>query len=102
MAKNREDLQDVLEQLLRSRNVYFQPPASVKMKYPAIVYTLSNIQNTFADNSPYVQSNAYQLTVIDTDPDSEIVKRISSLPLCRFNRHFTSDNLYHDVFTLFY
>ena len=27
---------------------YFQPPTSIEMKYPAIVYALSNIKNAFA------------------------------------------------------
>ena len=35
---NRLDLQALLEDLLGSRNVYYQPPESVKMNYPAIVY----------------------------------------------------------------
>ena len=29
---------------------YFQPPSSVKMKYPAIVYALDDIENTFAND----------------------------------------------------
>ena len=45
---NRLDLQALLEDLLGSRNVYYQPPESVKMNYPAIVYALEDIENTFA------------------------------------------------------
>lgn len=98
---NRPDLQTMLEELLGSRNVYYQPPASVKMKYPAIVYSRSDIDNRFANDSVYIQSHFYELTVIDDDPDSEIVEKVSKLPACRFNRHFTSDNLNHDVFTIY-
>ena len=85
-----------------TRNVYYQPPSTVRMKYPAIVYARENIDNTFADDSVYAQSNSYSVTVIDEDPDSEIVKAISKLPRCRFNRHFTADNLNHDTFTIIY
>ena len=99
---DRLDLHEILCDILGSRNVYFQPPESIKMEYPAIVYSRSNIDNMSANNSVYMQSYFYELTVIDSDPDSEIVKQISELPTCRFNRHFTSDNLNHDVFTLFY
>ena len=42
---SRLDLQTFLEELLESKNVYFQPPESVKMKYPAIVYALDDIEN---------------------------------------------------------
>lgn len=99
---NRLDLQAELEELLGSRNVYFQPPASVRINYPAIVYTRSDIDNTFADDSVYMQSHFYEVTVIDEDPDSKIVDAISKLPTCRFSRHFTSENLNHDTFIIYY
>lgn len=99
---SRLQLQTELEELLGSRNVYFQPPASVRMQYPAIVYSRSNIENRHADNNVYMQSYFYEITVIDEDPDSEIVEKVSKLPTCRFDRHHKADNLNHDVFTLYY
>lgn len=83
------------------RHVYFQPPESFKIKYPAIVYYKSDIQNTFANNLVYGQSYFYEITVIDEDPDSELVKLVSALPRCRFNRHYAADNLNHDIFTIY-
>lgn len=98
----RLELHEVLCEALGSRHVYFQPPESVKMTYPAIVYSRNNIGNDFADNTVYTQSLAYNVTVIDEDPDSEILTRISKLPTCRFNRHYSSENLNHDVFTIYF
>lgn len=99
---NRLDLQALLEQILGSRNVYFQPPESLKMSYPAIRYVRKPIQNRFADDSVYKQLQQYEITVIDKNPDSEIWKAISRLPKCRHDRHYQADNLNHDVFTLYY
>ena len=99
---NRETLQIILEHILGSRNVYFQPPTNLKMQYPAIVYSRERIEKQHADDIVYKQNTAYQITVIDKDPDSEIVHKVSQLPMCRHDRHFTSDNLNHDVFTLYY
>ena len=99
---SRLELQTLLESVLGSRNVYYQPPASVRMNYPAIVYFRSDIENDFANDSAYIQSLAYEVIVIDEDPDSNIVMRVSQLPMCRYNRHYTSDNLNHDVFTLYF
>lgn len=99
---NRLGLQALFEKLLGSRNVYYQPPASVKLNYPAIVYSRDDIDNVFANNRVYMQTTAYMVTVIDKNPDSEIVKKVSCLPMCNFERHYTSDNLNHDVFTLYY
>lgn len=99
---SRLELQTMLEDILGSRNVYFQPPASIKMQYPAIVYSRSNIDNTNADDAMYTQNRSYEVTVIDANPDSSIVDRLSRIPKCRFDRHFSSDNLNHDVFTLYF
>ncbi len=102
MSKPREDLQVFLEEFLGSRNVYFQPPPSVKLKYPAIIYSLTDIDNLPANDYVYAQNIAYQVTIVDYDPDSDISKRFSFLPLCRFNRFYTADNLNHFVYILYY
>ena len=99
---NRLDLHELLCEVLGSRNVYYSPPESVKIKYPAIVYSRSDIDNKFANDSVYNQSHVYSITVIDDDPDSEIVERMSLIPRCKFDRHFVSDNLNHDTFTIYY
>lgn len=99
---SRVDFHATLEKAAGNTNVYFQPPSTVKMKYPAIVYERGNIQNSFADDLVYVQAISYKVTVMDKNPDSEIVKRISQLPTARFVQHFTADNLNHDVFIIFY
>ena len=99
---SRLELQSMLESLLGSRNVYYQPPATKKIEYPAIIYSRSNIGNYHANDAVYGQTNAYMVTVIDRNPDSEFVKKVSLLPLCSFDRHYTSDNLNHDVFTLYF
>ena len=98
----RLELQTLLEMILGSRNVYYQPPASVMMRYPAIVYSRYDIENVHANNNVYAQHTAYSVTVIDKNPDSEFLKKISVLPLCSFDRHYVADNLNHDVFTLYY
>lgn len=99
---SRIELQSKLEEILGSRSVYYQPPSSIQMTYPAIVYFRSRIQNRHANNGVYNQAVAYNVTVIDKKPDSDIVFAISRLPLCYHDRHYVSDNLNHDTFTLFY
>lgn len=100
--QKRLELQTLLENLLGSSNVYFQPPASIRMQYPAIVYKRDTIDSRFADNNPYSRKVRYLLTVIDQNPDSVIVPKVSELPMCRHDRSYVKDNLNHDVFTIFY
>lgn len=99
---SRTNLQNKLEEILGSENVYFQPPASVNINYPAILYFRKDIENVPANDDVYLQRHAYEVVVVDKKPDSEIVERVSLLPLCSFDRHYKSDNLNHDVFTLYY
>ena len=95
-------LHEVLCEVLGTRSVYYNPPESVRINYPAIVYSRKDIDNIHADDSVYGQTRVYEVTVIDEDPDSEIVGKVSRLPSCRFDRHFVSDNLNHDTFTLYF
>lgn len=101
--KNRRiQLNQMLVDILGSENVYFQPPSTIKMKYPCIVYNLSDIDSRFADNIPYFKKRRYSVTVIDRDPDSVIRDKMAELKNCAFERGFTADNLYHYVFNLTY
>jgi hypothetical protein len=96
----RVDLQAILEGLLGSANVYFQPPPNVQMQYPAIVYKRDAVDSKFADNIPYRRVKRYLITVIDPDPDSEVPDKVGELPMSRFVRNFAAKNLNHDLFTL--
>lgn len=99
---SRLQLQTQLEEMLGSRNVYYQPPESVKLEYPAIVYAKKEIKSTFANDTTYLTPRSYELTVIDKRPDNAVIDRLLRLPMCRFDRHFKSDNLNHDVLTLYF
>lgn len=81
---------------------YFQPPASKEMKYDCIVYERSRMEPNFADNLPYLLHDRYQVTVIYRNPDSDLPRKVADLPLCAHDRHFTADNLNHDVFNLYF
>lgn len=98
---NRLDLHETFCAILGTRNAYFQPPASVQMKYPAIRYSLRNIDNTFANNNSYLRTPSYEVILIDKNPDSGFVEKILQLPYCSFDRHYAKDNLNHFVFTIY-
>ena len=100
---SRLDLQIEFEELLGTRNVYFNPPASVLMKYPCIRYSRSTVVAEHADDRVFKTTNQYEIVVIDPDPESEIADMIlDHFPMCRFNRTYTADNLLHSVLTLYY
>lgn len=98
----RLQLQSLLEELLGSGQVHYQPPPSLLMTYPAIVYNLDYGVSEFADNLPYNFSKRYQVTAIDRDPDSELPDKLARLPLCTMNRTYRSDGLNHFVFNIYF
>jgi hypothetical protein len=100
MLDKRLKLQELLETVLGSTNVYFQPPPNITMKYPAIKYGLDDVINLSANNKVYAQSHIYEITIMDYDPDSVITDTISQLPRCKFVTKFSKDNLNHTMFTL--
>jgi len=95
-------LQSKLEELNGNRNVYYQPPESVKIAYPAIIYSRKNISTKHADDVKYLKKPCYEIIVIDRLPDNDVIEKLLELPYCSFDRHYVSDNLYHDVLTLYY
>lgn len=99
---SRLDLQTELERILGSRNVYFQPPSSVRMQYPAIVYSRKDVDGRFANDKVYRKLPCYEMILIDKNPDSTFVDKLLDLQYCSFDRHYESDNLNHDVFTIYY
>lgn len=98
----RLQLQTILETILGSDNVYFQPPESLKMRYPCIVYKLSKVNTIFANDNPYKNKKMYNVTVIDQNPDSQIPDLVGKLSMCIFDRTYVSDNLNHTVYNLYY
>lgn len=98
----RLELHEILCRLLGSRNVYYQLPESIKMEYPAIKYSKNNIKSRFADDAAYSLLCCYNITVIDKKPDNSVIEKLLGLPYCSFDRHYKSDNLNHDVLTIFY
>lgn len=100
--ETRRDLQSLLEEALGSKNVYYQPPESIKLKYPCIIYSLTDIYTRNADDRHYTMQKVYTITAISRDPDNTIAESILEFPKTRFDRRYVADNLYHDILTLYY
>ena len=72
------------------------------MEYPAIRYSKATISSRHADDMKYSNFDRYEIIVIDKGPDNEVIQKILELPLSSHDRHYTSNNLNHDVINLYY
>lgn len=98
----RLELQSKLEELLGFKHVYYQPPESIKMEYPAIKYSKSNIQTRSADDRTYSKMTRYEIIVIDRKPDNPVIDELLKLQYCSYDRSYKAENLNHDVLTLYF
>lgn len=98
----RLELQNKLEEILGCRHVYFQPPESQKMEYPAIRYSLKDIRSTYANDTVYSFEKSYELIVINRLQNDTLIDKLLQLPYCTYERQYKTDNLYHDVLNLYF
>lgn len=93
---SRLDLQEALEKI--GCPVHYQPPSSIHLTYPCIIYELDGINSIFADNKVYIGHSKFNVTYITKDADSHIPKQIVDLvKYGSIKRQFKQDNLYHTV-----
>ena len=99
-TERRYELNSLLKDICS--NVYFQPPENLKLNFPCIVYSLEGKDVRFADDGKYTKTRKYTVTVVDKNPDSDICENLEELSFCRFDRRYSSDNIYHTVYSLYY
>lgn len=92
------------EELLElAPRAYYQPPETVRMEYPCFRYALVPDSVIHADNKVYQNFTKYSVTYISRTHAEEIIKQMRDrFVYCRFDRPYTSDNLYHYNFELYY
>lgn len=102
MAKDRLSLHSLLVSVLGSPHVYFQPPATIKMSYPCIIYKLDDMEKVYANDKRYFNRKRYFVTVVDKNPDTKIPDKLLDVDYTSFEDHFVIDNLNHYMCSLYY
>lgn len=105
--KDRLELDDILAGIIGitesdgDRHTYFNPPPSVRMRYPAIKYSLSDVASKYANDGVYNTAASYEVILIDEEADTPYLIPLIQLPQSKFNRFYRVDNLNHWVFTIY-
>lgn len=103
--ERRSELHQILKNLYinGTPHVYYQPPKDQQITYPCIIYKLDDMPSIHASNNPYAIGHKYQITVIDSNPESPLRERVAMLPTAKMRTSpYTKDNLHHFVFSLYY
>ena len=101
-ARPRTELQKLLEDILGSEYVYFQPPVSMQLHYPCIVYERNTYVPRFANNETYIRRTRFTIKLITKDPDSPFAEALEDIPYCSHTRNYIVDNLVHDIYDLYW
>lgn len=99
----RELLHDTLSNVDGVKKAYFQPPSEAQLVYPCIIYELSDLNATYADNKRFFTFPRYTLTLIDKNPESPIQEEILNLGngcYVQFDRFFTINGMNHWTYSL--
>ena len=101
---NRLAIQAKLQSFLPSgKKVYFQPPSSVSLTYPCIIYFRHRGESFHSVNRPYVYIPIYDVQVIETDPECPVSQAIGKqLEGSRYDRGWEEESLYHNNFVVNY
>ena len=116
MERRSDDFIQELRELLGTDEVYFQPSADAGtdsfgenfiltgISYPCFIIERTTAYQPHANNRNYLFRPGYQVSYINRDePDPEMLERVlQQFPCSRYDRHYVSDNLHHDVFTIYY
>lgn len=98
------DLQAALQELMGEKvKVYFQPPENFKLSYPCVVFDRSSAWIDYADNTAYQITKQYVVTLISKTTDNEeLLDKLLRFPMATYDRQFITDNLVHDVFSVYF
>lgn len=96
-------LHEELKKILGNSNVYFQPPESIKLKYPCIIYSYQRPNIRRANDKSYTLIRNYQVTYVTKDPDTALADgMLNAFDHISMSRVFTSDNMNHYIYSLYY
>lgn len=99
--KTKDEIGDLLEEVLGSKRVYFQAPPNTGMKYPCIVYKFTRFNTQYADNKPYVVTGRWDIHHMYKDPSSDLKETFHlDVPFCEFDRRIITDGVYNDYYTI--
>lgn len=100
--KTRDEVQALLEEVLGSKNVYFQAPPNTGMKYPCIVYRFSNFHRENADNKPYILTGRWEIHHMYKSIKNDMKNTMLFIaPYVSFDRRLVTDGVYNDFYTIY-
>ncbi len=101
-AERRIELDNKFRSIPGLEHVYFQPPESVSLKYPCLIYTISANSYRYAQNNKYYTGTRYTVKLISKNPDEPLREYLEQFRYCELASFYTVNNLNHFIYNLVY
>lgn len=99
----RQKLHEELKRVTGIKNVYFQPPESIKLKYPCVIYSKQPFRTVRANNTAWINNRPYRVVIVCSDGDNKFAEMLlNGFKYCSYDSRYISNNMYHDSLTIFY
>lgn len=100
---NRIELHTLISSVMpEGVTVYFQPPNSINLQFPCVIYSRTGKAENFAGNELYNSKYEYSVLVISRDPDNDLSEQLVKIPFTSYDRRYEANGLYHDVVKLYF
>lgn len=96
----RDELASIAGDMIK---LYYQPPDTVRMTYPCIVYSLSDVDLVKANDSVYINNRTYRVQYIDRSTSMDIPEKlIEGFQFVKFIDRSVIENLNHTTLEITY
>ena len=100
--KTRAEVQKLLEEVLGSKNVYFQPPPNTSIKYPCFVFKFNKFHRRNADNTPYILTGCWEVHHMYKSVNNDLKEKMLFIaPWVEYDRRIVADGVYNDYYTIY-
>lgn len=95
----------VVQKASGDARVYMNPAPNTMVSYPCVVITPEKLDIKKADNSPYVTSRRYKITVMARDfkqADALARSIIANFATAASDRSYLNDYIHHEILNVYY
>lgn len=98
---DRKDFHKKLEQAFGCK-CYFQPPETLKLTYPCVVYAFERFDTRRANNLNYIINERYKISFLHKDADNGTVKQVMrKFEKIAHVQHYITNGVYNDVYFIY-
>lgn len=100
VEKDRLKLHTILSGYIKDTPQY-QPPGTLYLQYPSLVYHVIDIETDYANNEIYSATIVYEVTYISRDvTDNTPFQMIAEIPYTTFSNAYVVDKLNHTLLNI--